>query len=152
MPALGKKSKQHTILPMLVINDWLDETGICLFKKYKGWFIGPNGYLSIKGGYLHRMIMGNIPKGMTIDHKNDNKLDNRLENLHIVCQGYNSANRPNQKNTTEKYKCIYEQPNGKFVVITCKKCLGTYDNLKDARAAYLGYIKDKFGRELTNVG
>jgi HNH endonuclease len=42
---------------------------------------------------IHRLIyetfVGNITDGFVIDHKNNNRLDNRLENLQMVTQSYN---------------------------------------------------------------
>lgn len=52
------------------------------------WNITPSGYASrgISGGgtiYLHRYLT-NCPKGMTVDHLNENRLDNRLDNLEVI--------------------------------------------------------------------
>lgn len=51
-----------------------------------------------KGIYLHRLLMG-TPKGMTTDHINWDRLDNRLSNLRVV------TNQENLRNT--KAKGIY---------------------------------------------
>ncbi|SRR6266566_1065670 len=46
--------------------------------------------------YMHRYIweyvVGNIPKGMEIDHINGNGLDNRIENLRVVTRRQNTQN------------------------------------------------------------
>lgn len=45
---------------------------------------------------MHRAILRDIPVGMTVDHINRDKLDNRRENLRIVTQGENNRNRPRE--------------------------------------------------------
>jgi len=41
---------------------------------------------------LHRYLMGNVPKGMVIDHINRKPLDNRKSNLRIVTYEENAYN------------------------------------------------------------
>ena len=59
----------------------------------------PHGYAEIsinrKARRLHREIVGeeNIPKGYDVDHINDNKLDNRRENLRPCTNNENTRNR-----------------------------------------------------------
>jgi len=45
-----------------------------------------------KGLYLHRMIVGPIPKGLVIDHINGDALDNRRSNLRVVTHQENLRN------------------------------------------------------------
>jgi hypothetical protein len=44
--------------------------------------------------FAHRLVyfhfFGDIPAGLTINHKNGTKTDNRPENLEVVTQGYNA--------------------------------------------------------------
>ena len=87
----------------------------------------------------HRVLwesaFGPIPKGKMIDHINGDKKDNRLENLRCVTAQQNQYNRACTKGfswdksrgkwraqITHNYKVIF---------------LGRYDNIIDARAAYL---------------
>ena len=70
----------------------------------KPW-IDSNGYLRIDLYHLgkpvhylvHRLIvnnlMGGIPKGMCIDHINNIRTDNRIENLRVVSYSENSVNK-----------------------------------------------------------
>ena len=61
--------------------------------------------------YLHRLIYmyhyGSIPKGYVIDHMNQNKTDNRIENLRCVNQTKNQLNNNSNgysKTLTGKYR------------------------------------------------
>lgn len=70
--------------------------------KYGNARINSKGYYMIstsKEGnfekYLHRLIYeehyGEIPKGYFVHHKNENKLDNRIENLELVSHAEHTA-------------------------------------------------------------
>lgn len=55
--------------------------------------------------YMHRLIMGN-PKGYEVDHINNDKLDNRRENLRLVTRSVNEQNKPSP-NGTSKFKGVH---------------------------------------------
>ena len=67
-----------------------------------------NGYkvINIDGGqyYVHRVVwtafMGDIPKGMEVDHIDGNKQSNHLDNLRLVTPKQNKQNY----RTLEKYR------------------------------------------------
>lgn len=60
------------------------------------WHLSSNGYANtrIKGRVvgLHRLVKGNSGK-LWIDHKNGDKLDNRMENLRFATPSENAANK-----------------------------------------------------------
>lgn len=88
----------------------IDEEDAALLLTPRWHVILPGGkpYVhSAEHGYLHRVIMGDIPAGMEIDHINRNTLDNRRDNLRIVTRSQNLQNRApwvwrkNRKSATE---------------------------------------------------
>jgi HNH endonuclease len=57
------------------------------------WCLNQSGYaFNNKCGLMHRYLT-NCPKGLTVDHINNNRADNRLENLEIVTQSENTTRR-----------------------------------------------------------
>jgi hypothetical protein len=75
------------------------------------WYKDINGYaagsINEYKGTLHKYLIKkyNIPEKDVIDHKNHNRLDNRLDNLRTVSFSQNSQNRDkiSSKKTTSKY-------------------------------------------------
>jgi hypothetical protein len=106
------------------------------------WVISGNdgGYYAIrfvktrsgktKSVRLHREII-NPPKGLFIDHKNNNTLDNRRANLRLATQSQNCCNRRKRRNTSSR-----------FLGVSLDKCTGkwrAYINIKGKRI-YLGWF------------
>lgn len=89
---------------------------------------------------VHRLVVmafiGPIPKGMVVNHINENKLDNRVENLEIVTQAQNlkHGTRPERvSKTMEKVK------SKKVTLIKAKvKTRRTFPSLETA-SNYYGY-------------
>lgn len=79
------------------------------------WSLNSSGYaLSNKNVFMHHLLIGNkSSEGLVVDHINQNKLDNRKENLHHVTRSQNSQNctRKNKLN----FMGIYETKNKKYV-------------------------------------
>jgi hypothetical protein len=110
--------------------------------------ITPKGYrlIFIAGIYYmeHRIAWllecGKIPHGLTVDHINGDKGDNRIVNLRLATDCENSCYRPRKSNNRSGYKGVYMRENGKYrAVITVNKQktnLGTFDNKEDAYNAY----------------
>lgn len=55
---------------------------------------------------IYEMMVGPIPPGMLIDHKNKNGCDNRLENLRLATKSTNGMNRRCNKNNTYGLKGV----------------------------------------------
>tara|TARA_R110000737_G_C14235318_1_gene423699 strand:+ start:43 stop:513 length:471 start_codon:yes stop_codon:yes gene_type:complete len=87
----------------------------------------------------HRLVYllhnPDMDQSLTIDHINGIKTDNRIENLRLVTDQENSFNRPTAKGFnwlvgSQKFR-------SRLTVGGKEKSLGCYDNILDARAAYL---------------
>ena len=87
---------------------------------------------------LHRFIL-NAPRGLEVDHKNGDKLDNRRSNLRVCSHAENMRNRKVSKATLSGFKGVrsngsrwqaYIMFNEKFIN------LGQHDTRKDAARAY----------------
>jgi hypothetical protein len=124
-------------------------------SKHCPWTVGnrtgsvaPKGYrlLHINNVYYmeHRIawliVHGEIPAGMTIDHINGIKGDNRIANLRLATDCQNSCYRPRKSDNISGYKGVYQRENGRYrAVITVNKSrrsLGTFDTKEEAYAAY----------------
>jgi hypothetical protein len=91
-----------------------------------------------RGEYLHRLIWelhnGPIPKGMVVDHINQDSLDNRIENLRLLSTSQNHLNKSESRG-------YGKSPSGRYQARIQYKnkvhCLGTYDTEEEAKEAYL---------------
>ena len=90
-------------------------------KKYKKPYLNNTGYYQIqlwknskeKHFVLHRLIYeaynGEIPEGMIIDHFDNNKQNNNIENLRLATNSENQCNHKVRKdNLSTGYKNIYK--------------------------------------------
>ena len=107
----SKKYGNHIVL--------VDKKDFNLVKNHT-WRLTPKGYLVNKQNVrLHRLIT-NCPKGLTVDHINKNKLDNRNINLRICTNAENQQNK--SKETSNKSKCknvYYEKARNTWRVRIC---------------------------------
>jgi hypothetical protein len=93
-------------------------------------YLGHSGYFEVEILKLkmmaHRIVWilckGNIPDGMTIDHSNGNRSDNRIENLQLMSYSANNRARNGlSKNNTSAYVGVYwHKPAHKWMA-TCHR-------------------------------
>jgi hypothetical protein len=89
---------------------------------------------------MHRFIC-KPAKGLFIDHKNCNGLDNRRDNLRPATQSQNTCNRPKRRNTTSRFIGVHLAKKEKRWAAQIKykggkKWLGYFDNEEDAARAF----------------
>lgn len=116
-----------------------------------------NGYINITIDYIviraHRlayfMVNGKWPQE-NIDHINNDKLDNRIENLRLATTAQNMQNVGKYSTNTTGYKGVVKRKNGKPYEATIMAFgqyhyLGTYDTPEEAYAAYCKAAVDLHG-------
>ncbi len=117
----------------------------CLFNGYAGRYEG--GRLVL----MHRLING-TPKGVTTDHINCNKLDNRRANLRDATSSQNSMNRPTVR-CGAKVKGAWFDRSAKgrkkwrssIEISGVKRYLGYFLTEEEAAAAYAQAAQDAQG-------
>ncbi|MFH1369677.1 MAG: HNH endonuclease [Planctomycetota bacterium] len=99
---------------------------------------------------MHREIM-NAPAGLLVDHRNNNTLDNRRENLRLATQSQNMQNRRKcRTKATSQFIGVFFDKNcgkwrakighqGKYIY------LGIFDNELDAVKAYDAAARKYYG-------
>ena len=96
--------------------------------------------------YFHRMVM-NPNKDEIIDHINQDRLDNRRENLRVASKSLNAINSSKSRGKTSKYRGVFFNKRvGKFTarikVDGKAKHLGFFSDEKLAGEAYLKAQKE----------
>lgn len=75
------------------------------------WCLSAQGYVVRRDGSrivpLHRELLGLHPgDGLTGDHINRNRLDNRRANLRVATHAQNSQNHPGHRGRTSRYRGV----------------------------------------------
>lgn len=121
-----------------------DEEDFYLVDKYT-WNVTHKGNTSYlitdinkKRVYFHQLV---CPDFKLTDHKNQNGLDNRRENLRSVNKSQNAYNSVKRKNCSSKYKGVSWNKRDKYfeayITVDKKRIrLGYYKNEIDAAKAY----------------
>ena len=124
-------------LPLVEQYCWTLHTSSANQVYVRGYRKGEN---KNKKKYLHRILLDAKP-GEIVDHKNGDRLDNRMCNLRICTSGQNAANRHVVQSKTSNFKGVhFEQQTGRWrseINFKHKKYrLGRFDTQEEAAAAY----------------
>jgi HNH endonuclease len=98
---------------------------------------------------MSREVM-NAPKGMLVDHRNHDTLDNQKSNLRIATGSQNQWNRGKTRYNTSGYKGVhFLKASGKFTAhLRFKKRkihLGCFDTAEEAYAVYQAEARRFYG-------
>lgn len=113
------------------------------------------GYVSFnrKAYPTHRIIWemnnGKVPDGLTVDHINRNRGDNRIENLRLATKTQQAANTKKWSisKTASRWKgvCAWKR-SGKWRLFVKGEYRGIFDCEEDAATTYNFYAADLYGR------
>jgi hypothetical protein len=130
--------------------------------RVESWRINSRGYAQgwVEGRtqLLHRLIAAEagLDVSQQIDHRNGNKLDNRLENLRPANQAENSYNQGKRKHNTSGFKGVswsksHQKWQATIKVNYRQKHLGYFATAEEAAAAYQEAAL-KYHGEFANFG
>lgn len=93
---------------------------------------------------MHRLIM-DVPKGIQIDHRNGNSLDNRRENLRHATQAQNMHNKRPFNALGVKGVYANKSKNKPYRVNFLGKYYGSFETVKEAGLYYDKLAREKHG-------
>ena len=116
----------------------LDEEGLQRLDG-RSLSMGSHGYAQVWDGkvvLLHRWLMGlEVGDPLTVDHRNRDRLDNRIANLRVCTRAENNQNRRGQR--------IYRTPCGRYEAKVqmdgVRHFLGTFTTEQEARQAVVAF-------------
>lgn len=118
--------------------------GLC---SYYRWFYDHGYARAHMDGhkiYLHRFLT-DAPKGMHVDHKNGDKLDNHQSNLRVCTENENQRNVPKRSHNTSGFKGVrYSFGKWQAYILVNKRqiSLGRFiDKIEAAKAYNEGAVK-----------
>lgn len=103
------------------------------------WCMSGTGY-AVRGGagsahrQMHRLLL-NAPEGVEVDHRNGDRLDNRLANLRLATRAENAQNIVGARARRDpKDRNVHVTRSGTFAVIVRGRRVGTFATREGARA------------------
>ena len=110
--------------------------------------------VNIDGSHIYRSLIvwalhhGQWPKHL-IDHKDQNTLNDKIENLRECTKSLNGANQKIKSNNKSGFKGVFRLESGRFLasIMVNRKTyyLGRYDTAEEAADVYAEAAKEHFG-------
>lgn len=139
----GKKGRDKFAL--------VDDVDAALVAGLK-WFLHSEGYVTARGSgtLMHRLLL-DAGKGVIVDHKNGDRLDNRRSNLRPCSRSENMANSGLPAHNTSGYRGVTRDSyTGKWkaaINISGKHInLGRFDSPEEAAIIYDEAVIKHFGQ------
>ncbi len=140
------RNKHRQILNETIIDEYLWEE----LTQYN-WYLSNKGYVMGYPDkkhmpihiYLYLKYIGIIPDGMSIDHKDRNPMNNKIENLRLGTPSLQVHNQNKRQGSICKYKGVSITHN-KFVTLFSGKRY-TFDYEEDAAKKYNDLVREKYG-------
>lgn len=140
------RNRKGEIVGECLVDDdtWKDLVRYKIYLRDDGYACG---YIN-KGGvmvhiYLYKKYKGNIPKKYTIDHINNNRLDNRLDNLRTASMSLQSHNQRKFAGAICKYKGV--TINGNRFVVNCHGERHSFMYMEEAARKFNEIAIKKYG-------
>lgn len=121
------------------------------------WHFHHSGYAARTGSrpvqrtiHMHREV-NQTPDGLSTDHINGNKLDNRRENLRSCTRAENNRNIGKLANNKSGYKGVHWLKRGRrwqaqTTVAGKRVHLGVFDSAQEAAVAYDAFVLQEHGK------
>jgi hypothetical protein len=139
----------------------IDDDDYERISKFK-WWLNSHGYAARSIWYgrdkspkhrnvtMHREILGVTDHAREVDHKNEDRLDNRKSNLRACDHNENASNRRKPRSNKSGYKGVVKHPQSKgwIAQITVKgknNYLGHFSTPQSAALAYNNAAAGSFG-------
>ncbi len=142
------KNPTHPRIKKGAIVGWLNSEGYICMELFNKQYRVHN--------LIWQMLVGEIPKGLFIDHINNDRSDNHIENLRLSTKSQNGANSLKKRNTQNKLKgASYHKGqrrwNAQIQVDGIRYHIGSFNTEQEAHDAYCKVASDIFN-EFLNTG
>jgi hypothetical protein len=116
---------------------------------YLSWRIEINAKTFLVSRVIWEVVNGPVPRGMIVDHRNLNSLDNSLDNLRIASRSQNKMNGKVYRSNRTRLKGVGKPKRGKKWIARIgpagKIFLGYFDTPEEAHEAYVKAANELFG-------
>lgn len=126
------------------------------WKRERVGYIMPTGYRRVKIANKRYMssvlawfyMTGKWPKRI-VDHKDNNKTNDRWKNLRLATRRQNRVNSKCRKDNKSGFKGVHRRKNGQFAAVISNRnvhtYLGNFVDPREANRAYLSEAKLRYG-------